>query len=125
VRKWAAEFPEAQLRSVTAIYNCFGMAFANRRTWILEDALPLIKEEDGYRSVARPSVGDVVVYRRAAEIEHVGIAVEVRPIVETGSWEVIVLSKWGAEGEYLHHEDYVPQLLGRPVEYWTERAEAP
>jgi len=125
VRKWATEFPDAKLRSLTATYNCFGMVFANRRAWVFEDQLPLVRDEDGYRLVATPAVGDIVVYRRTTDIEHVGIAVEVRPNVESGTWEVIVLSKWGVEGEYFHRETRVPQLFGRPAEYWTDRVEAP
>jgi hypothetical protein len=34
-----------------------------------------------------------------------------------------VLSKWGADGEYLHDLTDVPYLLGRPAEYWTDRKE--
>ena len=125
VRKWAAEFPQAHLRSITATYNCVGMVFGNRRTWVLEETLELIRNDDGYRMVLTPRVGDVAVYRRTTDVDHVGIVVEMRPNVATASYEVLVLSKWGAEGEYLHREDQVPQLLGRPSEYWTERLEEP
>jgi len=32
-----------------------------------------------------------------------------------------VLSKWGADGEYIHGASRVPAYLGTPAEYWTDR----
>jgi len=32
-----------------------------------------------------------------------------------------VLSKWGADGEYVHEATKLPLLLGRPAQFWTDR----
>jgi hypothetical protein len=34
---------------------------------------------------------------------------------------LVVVSKWGADGEYEHDVTDVPKLLGAPAEYWTDR----
>jgi hypothetical protein len=41
--------PDALLRSITATYNCLGMAFASRRTHIDPMHLNKILRDDGYR----------------------------------------------------------------------------
>lgn len=118
-------YPEARLRSFRSDYNCLGMVFANRRTWIDPEQLELILSEDGYRRVIDErelQLGDVVVYRNTAGAAvHVGIVTTVTSILHPASWEVWVLSQWGAAGEYFHRVDYVHPLLGTPSEYWTER----
>src|SRR5438552_4240440 len=66
LRKCRAQYPEIIIRSVTAVYNCVGMVFGVRRTWIDPDQIPMILEDDGYRhlpglwDLAR--IGDVVIY---------------------------------------------------------------
>jgi len=33
-----------------------------------------------------------------------------------------VVSKWGADGEYIHGADKTPWIFsGKPAEYWTDR----
>jgi hypothetical protein len=52
------------LRSLTARYNCIGMAFANRRTCIEPEEVALILHEDDYIDVQRPAdvmPGDLVI----------------------------------------------------------------
>ncbi len=114
----------ARLRSMTAVYNCMGMVFATRRTWIDTQYLERILVEDGYSrlsGVGEAITGDVVVYRRKSEVSHVGLIIAVEPRIADGSREILVLSKWGAVGEYIHPVNDVPVLLGDPVEYWSER----
>jgi DNA-directed RNA polymerase subunit H (RpoH/RPB5) len=60
-----------------------GMAFANRRTCIEPDQVPMILEEDGYVEIAQPAalmVGDVVVYERDGETTHVAVVVTNDPV---------------------------------------------
>src|SRR5437867_2806150 len=44
--------PEVRPRSLTATYNCIGMVFANRRTWIEPEHVSMILADDGYAEVA-------------------------------------------------------------------------
>lgn len=118
--------PEARLRSATAIYNCVGMVFAARRTWIDTGDVPLILREDSYRLVERESdvvPGDLVVYRTVPgeEVAHIGVVIEARADVASAYMRFMVLSKWGSEGEYVHPIDHVPPSFGKPVEFWAER----
>jgi hypothetical protein len=119
-------FPQAKLRSATAVYNCMGLVFASRRTWIDTDYLNDILIDDGYIKIAGPEeakCGDIVIYRmnENSHITHVAIIVDIKPEVKTASWKITVLSQWGADGEYIHFLEEVPTILGEPVEYWTDR----
>ena len=116
--------PSAKVRSLTSVYNCMGMVFASRRTWIEPEYLQMILQDDEYRQVRRSELqrGDVVVYRdEHGEISHVGIVAEIRVNVKEADWEVTVLSQWGQHGEYFHLDEDVHQKLGKPTEYWTDR----
>ena len=118
------ELPAAKLRSATALYNCMGLVFASRRTWVDTGELETILLEDDYKRLAGPDgarIGDVVVYGREDEVRHVGVIVGTQVNLMTGSREISVMSKWGADGEYIHELDYVPALLGRPSAFWTDR----
>ena len=123
---WKQQRPQAMLRSMTGTYNCVGMVVASRRTWVDTDDLLRILREDGYRLLANEAEtekGDVVVYRdQKGDVSHVGIVVRKNPYNPENPKDVlVVLSKWGAEGEYEHDASYVPLLCGKPVEYWTDR----
>ena len=115
----------AHARSLSSLYNCVGMVFASRRTCVEPEHLPMILEDDEYQQVndrGELQPGDVVVYRdNQDEISHVGIVAEVKPNLEEATWEVVVLSQWGADGEYFHLDNDVNPRLGRPTEYWTDR----
>jgi hypothetical protein len=118
--------PNAKLRSATQVYNCMGLVFASRRTWIDVDEIPTILDDDGYahlEGLMEAKVGDVVVYGDPSdgEISHVGIIVRKEANVLNASWDVEVMSQWGADGEYIHPLDHVPALLGVPFQFWTDR----
>ena len=72
--------PMAQSRAkARAFYNCHGLVFASRRTWIyhLPD-LTTILREDGYKEIPRTAVlpGDVILYRNVdGDVEHSGMVV--------------------------------------------------
>jgi len=122
-------FPEALLRTVTGTYNCMGMVFASRRTWVETDSdvLNLILEDDGYRKVEDVKtlfVGDIVVYRSEdGEPQHVGIVIEKTPQISSGNFEIKVLSKWGNDGECIHELNYIPSQCGIPTDFYTDRKE--
>jgi hypothetical protein len=111
-------------RSHSSSYNCMGMVFASRRTWVEPDCLNMILREDGFRKVLVSEAvrGDIVVYRDASGgFTHVGLVLSKSADVEHSSWRVEVLSQWGADGEYFHDANDVHPSLGKPQEYWTER----
>ena len=126
VNFWTRERPKANLRSITALYNCMGLIFASRRTWIDPKELALILREDEFVQLSSQNeadLGDVVVYKQdqSQEVSHVAVIIDKTLDAEAGLWKLTVMSKWGPVGEYVHSVDYVPQLLGRPVEYCTDR----
>jgi hypothetical protein len=119
-------YPNVECRSLTGMYNCVGMVFATRRTAVSPDHLPQILRDDGYRTIAEANVfvGDIVIYKRAGNPQHVGIIYEFRDIspAHDGSLrEMFVLSQWGQDGEYLHRLRDVPTIYGTELEFWTER----
>lgn len=116
--------PSAQLRSLSATYNCFGMAFANRRTCIEPTHIPMILEDDGYVQIEGKDVqpGDIVVYLdKGGEITHVAVVVSHERDLTRGEWDTTVLSQWGADGEYLHDIADVNEMLGRPDKFYSEK----
>lgn len=127
----AQHHPAAELRSTTARYNCMALPFGSRRTWVapddLDPVLTLILRDDGYEQVANPAdlrLGDLVVYRERSQerrVSHVGTVARLEPQVEEARVRIVVLSKWGQFGEYIHEVSDVPHWLGMPAEYWTDR----
>ena len=72
-----AAHPKATARSLRSLYNCMGMVFASRRTWIDPEHLEMILEDDEYQRIvseAELQVGDLVIYRGDNnQVTHVGI----------------------------------------------------
>jgi hypothetical protein len=129
VELWKRLRPRARLRSITAAYNCIGLVVACRRAWVdPEELLPALRD-DGYRQLGGPAEaekGDVVVYRdQRGNVCHAGIVVGKNVVTAEAADPLVVLSKWGEDGEYEHESSDVPELLGKPVEFWTDRKEAP
>ncbi len=119
-------FPEARLRSITSTYNCVGLVVASRRTWVDPEHLLKILRDDGHRQMQRPEeveAGDVVIYHDPdGEPCHVAIVVTKNLAVAGENRDLLlVLSKWGADGEYVHDLRKLPSLLGQPAQYWTDR----
>ena len=106
-----------------------GLLFASRRTWIDPESLGMILAEDEYRQLGglhEAYVGDIVVYRDSeGDVAHVAVIIELEPVIQTASWKVTVISKWGADGEYVHPLDELPDRLGSATEYWADRRLAP
>lgn len=117
----------ARMRSLASVYNCMGMCFASRRTWVDPDNLATILRDDEFQrinTIDRVMEGDVVVYRNASgEVVHVGIVVKAGLVRADAQREIIVLSQWGGDGEYFHAIDDLNPRLGQPFEFWTDRHE--
>jgi hypothetical protein len=63
--------------------------------------------------------GDVVVYKVNHEPSHVGLIVTVNQLGTMR--DIMVISKWGKLAEFLHHAENVPEFLGKPIEFYTDR----
>jgi hypothetical protein len=85
-------------------YNCHGLTFASRRTWIAK-ALEVKKilEEDEYVLVNVQDVmpGDIVVYSQNGDAEHSGIVI-------ASGFVPVILSKWGPAHEVIHKVNDCP-----------------
>lgn len=84
--------------------NCHGWVFTGGRYAIHPDDVEDIVTDNGYQRVESPRKDDLILYRddRGA-ILHTGIVVEV--ISEN---LVLIESKWGPLGRYLHPPEYQP-----------------
>lgn len=99
-------------------YNCHGLVFASRRTWICDshDILTIL-EHDGYAEIPESEVlsGDVVIYRTSdGDFQHSGIFIQ---------WFnkhlkiPLVLSKWGKYSEVIHQGNDCPYDFSKPCYY--------
>lgn len=116
-----SEHASAYARSLRSVYNCMGMVFASRRTFVDIDQLDMVLDDDDYRPITEGDLerGDLVIYRDASGIAtHVGLVVNVSPMAKL---EITVLSQWGSDGEYFHRADDVNPRFGTPTEYRTDR----
>jgi hypothetical protein len=124
LEKYKKALPQAIPQIVDGFYNCTGMVLAARRTIIEVRHTRWILEDYGYRRLSaneKPGLGDIVLYADVEqELTHVGVITEYKSLPDKpGEFETWVRSKWGATGaEYLHPINHVPDLYGRPVEYW-------
>lgn len=117
--------PSRTVRSLSSVYNCMGMVFATRRTWIEPEHMEMILDDDEYRRVLGEedlSPGDIVVYRDDQQtVTHVGVVMQVQTNLPQATRDILVLSQWGGDGEYFHYVNDVNPRLGNPSEYWTDR----
>jgi hypothetical protein len=102
------------------------MVVADRRTWVDPGELIHVLRDDGYRTLNGPEeseVGDVVIYHDDNGVPcHVGLVLRKNLLLAGEPEELLtVLSKWGADGEYIRGASRVPVYLGTPAEYWTDR----
>ncbi len=81
--------------------NCHGYVFTAGHFYVGGDDVPAILADNGYRETKSPRAGDVAVYRDVADkVLHTGV---VRGA--TGEGIVLVESKWGSIGRFLHRSD--------------------
>ena len=78
--------------------NCHGWVFLDGQYLISSDAVQRILDDNGYEVVEEALAGDVIIYRDDnRNIVHSGL---VRGVLNDGS--IIIESKWGVEGVFLH-----------------------
>ncbi len=91
--------------------NCHGWVFLDSQFLISGEAVQKILDDNGYEHVAEPKAGDVIIYRDDdRNIIHSGI---VRGVLDDNT--VIIESKWGTEGTFLHAPAGTP--YGAEFEY--------
>lgn len=84
--------------------NCHGWVFLDSQFLISGEAVQQILDDNGYEFVNEPMASDVIVYRSDnREIVHSGL---VRGVLNDGT--VIIESKWGLEGTFLHAPEGTP-----------------
>lgn len=84
--------------------NCHGWVFAGGDFVIQNEQVHSILEDNGYLPVSIPQAGDLIIYRtETGQIIHSGI-------VRLSSHDPLMLveSKWGMFGRYVHHPDNQP-----------------
>lgn len=97
-------------------YNCHGLSFASRRTWIESpEEIAKILKDDEYQVVplARVLPGDIAVYYgENGDAEHSGIVTSI-----TDLRVPVVLSKWGPCHEVVHQVPHSPYDASRVTYY--------
>jgi hypothetical protein len=84
--------------------NCHGWVFTGGLYWIPGEAIELILEDNCYQKVSAPRIGDLAIYRdENGAITHTAV---VRAMIRDGL--VLVESKWGELGPFLHPVDVHP-----------------
>ena len=96
-----ATIPRAAADSRT---NCHGWIFTGGRFLLTGEEVERILQDNGYEVANRPQAEDVVVYRNeSGDIMHTGL---VRGVLDDGT--VMVESKFGVDGRYLHQPEDQP-----------------
>jgi hypothetical protein len=86
-----------QTGSADPTYNCHGWVFTGGRCWVRGGAVDSILADNGYRVTTNPREGDVVVFRNSAgEVMHTGL------VRGHSDGSVLIESKWGQLGRYVH-----------------------
>jgi hypothetical protein len=113
IAAWQRQLPNAVHRDEVGpcnTFNCHGLTFASRRTWIHQATeVQKILDDDDYHIVDRAKVkpGDVAIFTKNGEIGHSGIVVEVIELL--GGLRVPrILSKWARLHEVVHRPSEGP-----------------
>lgn len=104
------------------MYNCVGMIFSSRRAWIEIDELQQILNDDNYGKISLEQLdtGDIVIYTKNSVRRHIGLVTHIER-ERNEIRNIVVLSKWGADGEIEHYLNAVPKGYGDPTEFWSEK----
>ena len=98
--------------------NCHGFVFTGGAYWVRGEDVDDILGDNGYEPVAGPRAGDVAVYRDGyGAVAHTGI---VRGAATEGV--VLVESKWGKLGRFVHRHDRHPYPATTCTFYRSPRA---
>jgi hypothetical protein len=80
--------------------NCHGWVFTEGRAVIRGHMVDAILSDNGYGRIDKPQTGDLIVYRDAEGVpSHTGI------VRAAGPKGVLIESKWGFLGRYLHEPE--------------------
>jgi len=77
--------------------NCYGWIFTGGKFGVRDSEVQMILEDNAYEVVEKPREGDLAIYSRGNQIAHAGIVRQPDP-----NGPILVESKWGALGLYLH-----------------------
>jgi hypothetical protein len=99
-------FPSKQgvfrLAEPNPLCNCHGWIFAGGRFGVEDQYIPRILADNGYTEATQPCEGDLVIYYHETAVAHAGRVQS----VERGV--VVVMSKWGPFGVFLHPVEAQP-----------------
>jgi hypothetical protein len=85
----------------TDVSNCHGWVFTGGRYWLRGSWVDWILEDNGYCPVETPAIGDLAVYRDdQGQVAHSGVVCGF-----TSGHEILIESKWGRLGRYIHRTD--------------------
>ena len=105
---YSVEFSGTVIQRAPAgsLANCHGWVFLDGQYLISGEAVQRILDDNGYEVVEEALAGDVIVYRDDDQnIVHTGV---VRGVLDDGT--IIIESKWGTEGVFLHNPLDTPYL---------------
>lgn len=119
-RKMRKDYPNARPRTkVTVSYNCHGLTFASRRTWVYRNvSIKFVLQDDKYDEITEMQnvlPGDVAIYHSdSGDLNHSGI------VVAAGLPEVmpLICSKWANAGEFIHSLRECPSIYGPNVRFY-------
>ena len=96
--------------------NCHGWVFAQGRFWVRGANVDAILEDNGYVTTETAQPDDVVIYRNAkGKVIHSAL---VRSVASEG---LLVESKWGKTGRFIHPHDRHPYVDARCSFYRSPR----
>jgi hypothetical protein len=79
-------------------YNCHGWVFTGGRHWVRSAFVERILQDNRYDLITAPVAGDLAIFRdEAGQITHTAL---VRGVGEDGL--ILLESKWGSAGRYVH-----------------------
>ena len=97
--------------------NCGSLVFAGGRYFIVSEELDAIIQDNGYTPVSVPRPLDVALYRDdKGQVVHIGLVRSVSPQA------ILVESKWGWGGLFLHPHEAHPYTAATCIFYRSERA---
>jgi hypothetical protein len=106
----------------TEDYNCHGWVFTGGRFWVQAEDVETILEDNGYQPAADPLPGDLALYRGSSASADPGPVLHSGVVLTAGPGHpVLVESKWGKSGRYVHAPDAIP-YPGEVFYYRSSRA---
>ncbi len=117
LKQWDLDDTVIQLPLGWENTNCHGFIFAAGRHWIGGSEVDRILQDNGYRPVRPVRADDLAIYRdQDGKVIHSGI---VRGLASEGV--ILVESKWGQSGRFIHRHDRHPYGGAEYVFYRSAR----